>query len=146
MLSWPLIGLNVPEPRPPGHAAPQKSTLPEAVRSTWDTVRGFGRLALGQPGPLQSLGRRMFAETMGTTDIGTTMDLVPGLTELVLLKRNAVVVATLKAHLGDTKGTIAIFYGAAHMADLERRIESDLKYRRADGHWIRAWALRPPLR
>ena len=34
----------------------------------------------------------------------------------------------------------------AHMADLERRIESDLKYRRADGHWIRAWALRPPLR
>src|SRR5205814_1763549 len=100
----------VPEPGPPGHAAPGKSTLPEAVRSTWDTVRGFGRLALGQPGPLQSLGRRMFAETMGTTDIGTTMDLVPGLTELVLLKRNAVVLATLKAHLGDTKGTIAIFY------------------------------------
>ena len=57
----------VPEPGPPGHAAPGKSTLPEAVRSTWDTVRGFGRLALGQPGPLQSLGRRMFAETMGTT-------------------------------------------------------------------------------
>ena len=123
-----------------------ESDLPTEVRSTWSEVLKFGRMALGTPGPLQSLARKMFAETMGTSDIGTSLDLVPGLSELILHKRNAVVMDVLKANLPKAKRSIAVFYGAAHMADLGLRLEKDLAYHRTGGRWLRAWALRPPLR
>ena len=86
----------------------------------------------------------MIAETMGTTDIGATLDMYPGLQELLLDKRNAVVMERLVQVLEQAEGPIAVFYGAAHMADLERRLQ-DLGYARTGGRWLRAWALRKPL-
>ncbi len=130
----------------PGDSDASSAAMPEAVKATWTTVKGFGRLVLGEPGPIQSLARRMFAETMGTTDIGTTLDLLPGLSDLVLSKRNAVVMTALHEQVAKTRGSVAVFYGAAHMADLEKRIAKELDYHRVGGHWLRAWALRPPLR
>jgi hypothetical protein len=119
--------------------------MPAAVRTTWEGVRRIGRLVLGQPGPIQSLARRQFAETMGTQDIGGSLDLAPGLAELLLVKRNAVVMERLDALRPATPvRTVAIFYGAAHMVDLAARLASR-GYVRTGGHWLRAWALRPPL-
>ncbi len=125
----------------PGAAA---GDLPEGVRGTLDAVRALGRLALSEPGPLRSIARRMFAETMGTTDIGTTLDMYPGLEELLLDKRNEVVMQRLAEVLPGTRGRVAIFYGAAHMPDLEHRLRA-LGYERTGGRWLRAWALRKPL-
>ena len=119
--------------------------LPEGVKTTLDAVRALGQVALAEPGPLRSIARKMFAETMGTTDIGTSLDMYPGLEELLLDKRNAVVLERLDEVLPDAEGPIAIFYGAAHMPDLERRLR-ERGYERTGGRWLRAWALRKPLR
>ncbi len=118
----------------------------DAVLATWASVRGLGHVALGEDGPLRSLGRKMFAETMGTVDIGTSLDFLPGLSELILIKRNRIVLDRLKEERATTKGRIAIFYGAAHMNDLEKHLESEFGYHRTGGRWLRAWALRPPIR
>ena len=119
--------------------------LPEGVQGTLGAIRALGQSALSQPGPLRSIARKMIAETMGTTDIGATLDMYPGLAELLLDKRNEVVMQRLAAVLPDAQGPIAVFYGAAHMPDLERRLQ-DLGYERRGARWLRAWALRKPLR
>lgn len=115
------------------------------IRSTWNAVKKFGDLALGVPGPLRSMARKMFAETMGTTDIGRVLEMRPGFSELILIRRNEVVIDRLKQVLPRAEGAIAIFYGAAHMDDLEERLEA-MGYTRTGGRWLRAWAIRPPLR
>lgn len=117
----------------------------DAVMSTWTTVRGLARVALGEGGPLQSLGRKLFAETMGTQDIGTSLDFVPGLSDLILTKRNDVVMKVLDVERKKVSGRLAIFYGAAHMKDLAKRLEAQ-GYRRTGARWMRAWVLRPPIR
>jgi hypothetical protein len=37
----------------------------------------------------------------------------------------------------------AVFYGAGHLPDLEKRLVADLGYRRAGAHWIDAWRVDP---
>ena len=121
-------------------------SLTTAVSGTMRAVERFGEELLSKPSVVRSMARRMFAETMGTADIGTALDMFPGLSELILNKRNEVVLKRLEETLQDAPQTVAIFYGAAHMRDLERRIVEDLGFRRDEAHWLRAWALRPPLR
>ena len=116
------------------------------MRSTWSAVKAFGDMALGKPGPLRSLARKMFAKTMGTTDIGQALEMRPGFSQLILIDRNKVVMERLKEVLPTTEGSIAIFYGAAHMEDLQERLLEELGYERSGGRWMRAWAIRPPLR
>ena len=83
---------------------------------------------------------------MGTTDIDTTLEMYPGLAELILTKRNDVAMAKLEEVLPEAEGTVAVFYGAAHMADIGERLIEELGYERTAGRWLRAWACRPPLR
>lgn len=127
-----------------GMGSVAERAMPGGVRSTWEGVRRLGRVVLGQPGPLQSLARRQFAETMGTQDIGTSLDFAPGLSDLLLNRRNAVVMERLDAELAATLArSVCIFYGAAHMPDLASRLGAR-GYVRSGGRWLRAWALRPP--
>jgi len=65
---------------------------------------------------------------------------------LILTQRNAVVMEKLEHLLPTTEGRIGIFYGAAHMPELEEELIGRLGYRRVSGRWLRAWALRPPIR
>ncbi len=124
----------------------QVEAIGAQVRSTWSMVKAFGDVALGKPGPLRSMARKMFAETMGTTDIGRALEMRPGFSQLILIDRNKVVMERLKQVLPTTKASIAIFYGAAHMDDLQERLLEELGYERTGGRWLRAWAIRPPLR
>ena len=120
-------------------------SLTSAVSSTLQAVEKLGESVLSGPSVFRSMGRQMFAETMGTADIGSALDMFPGLSELILDKRNEVVIDRLKETLVSKPSSIAIFYGAAHMADLEVRL-ADMGFERAGAIWLRAWALRPPLR
>lgn len=129
-----------------GLVANDDDNLPEKFAATWARIKALGRVVLGVPGPIQSLARKELAAALGTTDIGASLALTPGLSELLLDKRNAVVMRRLDERLAETAaGRIAIFYGAAHMDDLARQVEAR-GYRRTAGHWLRAWGLRPPLR
>lgn len=114
--------------------------------STWARVRAVGRDLIGADGVAQSWARQLISETMGTMDIGASMGLVPGMVELLLIKRNEVVMERFDEQVRTTtSGSIGIFYGAAHMDDLAKRLEA-LGYRRTGARWLRAWALRAPHR
>ncbi len=66
------------------------------------------------------------------------------LDSILLDERNKVVLADLKSLLKPSKRTpkplqsIAIFYGAAHMKDIEQHLISDLGYRPAEAQWLTA--------
>lgn len=130
----------------PDDAATDRERLPGEVNETWEAVIAFGEFAMSKPSPLRSLARRMFAETMGSADLGNTLDMLPGLSELLLEKRNAVVIEKLEDLLPTSQGRIGIFYGAAHMTGLEAELTGRLGYRRTTARWLRAWAVRPPLK
>jgi hypothetical protein len=114
------------------------------VRDVLGRVRAFGHHAMSRPNALRSLARKMFAEAIGAQKWDGALDMFPGLSDLILNQRNAVVMSRLEEVLPDAQGTVSIFYGAAHMWDLEKRLLA-LGYRRTGGRWLRAWALRPPL-
>ncbi len=61
--------------------------------------------------------------------------------KVLLEERNKVVMEDLKKVLASRKGlgSVAIFYGAAHMPDLERRLMDELGYKPAGGFWLKAF-------
>lgn len=62
---------------------------------------------------------------------------------VILEGRNDVVTADLErvCNRKDPPKSIAVFYGAAHMADLERHLTGVLKYRRDRHRWLRAFSM-----
>lgn len=70
---------------------------------------------------------KLLAEVQGTT-------LVAG--------RNQRALAVLDRELGGGRRNLAIFYGAAHMADMEQRLVRKLRARVTGREWVRAWSLR----
>ena len=91
--------------------------------------------------PARASFKKMFARLLGSTNVETALGMMPGMTELLLEKRNAVVIERLKEQREKAKGSIAVFYGAGHMRMLEHDLVETLGYRRAGGRWIRAWEL-----
>jgi hypothetical protein len=62
------------------------------------------------------------------------------LIQVLIQARNQNLMADLKAELKKIPraGSIAVFYGAGHMDDLEKRVTGDLHYRPADETWLTA--------
>ncbi len=65
----------------------------------------------------------------------------PTLQGLLITDRNAAALKELGRQLAGGKKKIAIFYGAAHMADFEERLGEDYGLTRRDVRWITAWDL-----
>ncbi len=63
---------------------------------------------------------------------------------VILTERNKVAVEVLKKTVAAGKKNIGIFYGGAHMPDMERRIREDLKLKPISTRWLTAWDI-PPL-
>lgn len=63
--------------------------------------------------------------------------------EVIIQERNKVVFDDLKAELRAVRPpkSIAVFYGAGHMADLEKRLRDELKYRPLDEVWLTAMSV-----
>ena len=47
----------------------------------------------------------------------------------------------LKREIAAGKKEMAIFYGAGHLPDMERRLMSDFKMKRGGQTWLEAWEL-----
>ncbi|MCP3919536.1 MAG: hypothetical protein GY711_28705 [bacterium] len=67
-----------------------------------------------------------------------------GLFEVLIERRNAVVVRDLRALLTSEPDvrTVAVFYGAAHMRDLEERLRKELGVMLVREHWVPAVQIR----
>lgn len=61
---------------------------------------------------------------------------------VILAERNKVAVRRLQEALAAGHNKVAIFYGAAHMPDLERRLLEDVGCKPAGKTWITAWDIR----
>ena len=65
------------------------------------------------------------------------------LVEVLIRSRNEAVMTDLRAELGKRSPakSIAIFYGAAHMEDFERRLTHDMNYRKGREEWLPAFSV-----
>lgn len=62
----------------------------------------------------------------------------------ILTERNKAALKVLGDEIVDGKKKLAIFYGAAHLSDMERRIHEDYGLERTSIEWLEAWNLRLP--
>jgi hypothetical protein len=100
-------------------------------------------LLMGQEesaGPLRKSLKKQFARALGTMDVqGALGAISPEAAALLLTKRNAVVIKRLLEQRETVEGSIAVFYGAAHLTGIEKALVEKHGYRRAGARWIRAW-------
>ncbi|MBI1853617.1 MAG: hypothetical protein HYR85_25040, partial [Planctomycetes bacterium] len=63
--------------------------------------------------------------------------------EVLVGSRNAAAIAALKDELEHKAGkSFAIFYGAAHMKDMEHRLVDELHFAKVAERWVTAWDIR----
>jgi len=55
--------------------------------------------------------------------------------------RNAKALEVMKREIANGKKRVAIFYGAGHLPDMERRLMSDFQMKRGGQFWLTAWKL-----
>jgi hypothetical protein len=61
----------------------------------------------------------------------------------ILTERNIKALEVLKRELGNGKKKIGIFYGAAHLPDMEKRLLADFNMQRTGEKWLVAWDMKP---
>ncbi|MDA1276914.1 MAG: hypothetical protein O2960_23095 [Verrucomicrobia bacterium] len=134
---------------------PEFMALIEAMDgSSWmGKLLQFGFKILGSNPKLQEMSRLMLVEILGQLegDLSQIQGVPPSLQELLrvlIQSRNRVVLTDLKQAL-DAKpkpGSIAVFYGAAHMADFETRLRTELGFVYNDEQWFPAVTVDPGKR
>jgi hypothetical protein len=84
--------------------------------------------------------KRVLAEQLAGTD--GESGLGPTINTILINDRNAAAVGFLQKELAKGTKKVAIFYGAAHMPDFERRLRDDFGLRPQAPQWLDAWDLR----
>ena len=84
--------------------------------------------------------RRSFAKQLKSMETG--MVIFQGKDGSTIVDhRNAKCMEVLESEIAAGKRNIAIFYGAAHLEDMQRRLMSDFKMKRGGQVWLEAWSL-----
>ncbi len=85
--------------------------------------------------------RRIFASELVKAGTGESFADENG-ESAIITERNKKALQVLEDELEKGRKKIGIFYGAAHLPDMEKRLQDDFYYRRGDVKWLRAWKLR----
>lgn len=85
--------------------------------------------------------KRMMASQF-TAGGAMEMGLGKKLNQLIVVDRNKAAMKELKKQLQAGKKKIAIFYGAAHMPDFEKRLVDDFDLEKTKHVWVNAWDLK----
>ena len=112
--------------------------------------QGILKMFQGNP-QFRAMARLVIIETISATkgDVSKLAGAAsPGMQRLfktLIDDRNAVVLRDLREVMQekDPPSTIAVFYGAGHMTDLEVRLIKQFGYRPADQTWVTAFAVNP---
>src|SRR6185436_7576009 len=83
--------------------------------------------------------KRMMAQQF--EDAGGDVSLGGTINKLLVEDRNKACIKVLQQQLMAGKKKIAIFYGAAHMPDFDKRLKEDFGMKRTESEWITAWNL-----
>jgi hypothetical protein len=60
----------------------------------------------------------------------------------IITDRNAAAIDVMRQQVARGRQRIAIFYGAAHMADFDERLRKDFDLQPVETTWVEAWNLR----
>lgn len=123
-LWWKSVVVQVASPQ----AAPEQPGLLEIMESL---CRHDGSVGL----------RRIAARTFGSLE-GVLAGLESEEGTVILTGRNKVALGVLEQQIKLGKKSLAIFYGAAHLADMEKRLLS-AGFVRSGGEWFNAWEIPP---
>ena len=87
--------------------------------------------------------KRIFAEQLAEADV--LLEALNGPQgSTIITERNKKAIEVLEDELKAGKKKIGIFYGAAHMQDMEERMCERLGLKRDSVRWLKAWDLTPP--
>ncbi len=84
--------------------------------------------------------KRLMAVQFATTG-SLDESLGRSLSQLLIADRNAVALREFQKQLAAGKKKIGIFYGAAHLADFEKRLTEDFGLHKTSQEWLTAWDL-----
>jgi hypothetical protein len=62
----------------------------------------------------------------------------------ILTERNRKAFEVLDRELKAGKKKLGVFYGAAHLPDMEKRLLNDFGMKRSGERWVTAWSLTEP--
>lgn len=146
------------------HADMTPTEFAESMKNNDESISKYTLRAIGQSMALQNAGkggnnmsmlmamfsknkeikmRRMFADQMQNMEAGMIMfEGKDGST--IIDHRNAKCMEVLEREIEDGKKNLAIFYGAGHLPDMQRRLMSNFKMKRAGQNWLQAWSLEIP--
>jgi hypothetical protein len=60
----------------------------------------------------------------------------------ILTGRNDAALKVLREQIDEGRSNIAVFYGAGHMPDLEKKLQQDFGLKLEDERWLQAWEMR----
>jgi hypothetical protein len=85
--------------------------------------------------------KRFLMQTLSTaglmeTALGKSKPGQMSMQDLIIVERNKEVIKDLKTTITKKPRTIAIFYGAGHMEDLEKRLITEMAYKPAEERWF----------
>jgi hypothetical protein len=96
----------------------------------------FFSLILDQDGPRKL--KRMLAQQLAGIE-SPTGGLGPTLNHILIADRNEAAMKVFQKELAQGKKKIAIFYGAGHMPDFEKRLRLDFGLEKKSVQWLEAW-------
>jgi hypothetical protein len=85
--------------------------------------------------------RRVMAEQFESMDVQLSGLADPQGRSTLLTERNAKAMEVLRRQLEQGQRKLGVFYGAAHLADMDRRLIADFHAERGATHWLDAWRL-----
>jgi hypothetical protein len=147
-------GSNGSKPSPNGSTLPEKVDN-ETFKQLMDAVHGEGQMAeslgalvglMGSTPEMQETTKLMLIEALAQA--GEIIDIakaaspdIKDLFEVLITERNEAVIRQLRASLPKLSNgqTIAVFYGAAHMDEIARRLTTQLNYQPAAQQWDTAF-------
>jgi len=143
------------------HADMTPEEFAQSMAANEESVAGFAAKAIGQSMAMQAAGkggdsmdivfamfaknkelrlRRAFAKQIQNMESG--MVAFTGKDGSTIIDhRNAKCMKVLEEEIKKGKRNIAIFYGAGHLPDMQRRLTSDFKMKRGGQVWLEAWSL-----
>ena len=143
------------------HADMTPEEFAESMKSNDESISKYAIRAIGQSMALQSAGRggdslgmlmamfsknkelrlrRSFAKQIQEMEAGMVVfEGKDGST--IIDHRNSKCMKVLQEEINAGKRNFAIFYGAGHLPDMQRRLMSDFKMKRGGQYWLEAWSL-----
>lgn len=143
------------------HADMTPEEFSESMVSNDESISKYAARAIGQSMAMQAAGkggdsmgmlfamfsknkelrmRRAFAKQIQNMEAG--MVVFKGKDGSTIIDhRNAKCMKVLESEIAAGKRNIAIFYGAGHLPDMQRRLTSDFKMKRGGQVWLEAWSL-----